>query len=184
MLFLLKRRWDTSLAALLILATLGIGLRCLAPSPPPLAFSVHTLSLGIGVCAAILASDLLLHGLLAAGLGERYLRRQRQLLALFHGQGLAAILAGSLLAGVGEELVFRGLDTGPLYLGSAAVLFGLFHHLRGALWPFTLWAIYEGLLLAAALFWTEMLGVTMVAHFLHDACGFLVFRLRNRARRA
>jgi membrane protease YdiL (CAAX protease family) len=176
MLFLLKRRWDTSLAALLVLTAVGLGLRGLAPNRPPFDLSLHTIAIGIGVCTAVLASDVLLHGLLTMTFGERYLRRQRELMAVFRGQTLPAIFAGSLLAGVGEELVFRGLDSGPVYLGTAAVVFGLLHHIRVSLWPFTVWAIYEGLLFALALYWTEALAVTMTAHSLHDASGFLVFR--------
>jgi hypothetical protein len=61
----------------------------------------------------------------------------------------------------------------------AAVAFGLLHHVRRSLWPFTPWSIWEGLLLAAGLFYTGNLAATMVGHFLHDVIGFLVFRYVN-----
>ena len=54
------------------------------------------------------------------------------------------------------------------------------HHVRRPLWPFTVWAVWEGLLFAAALWYFEDLAVTMTAHFLHDFAGFLIFRRLNR----
>jgi membrane protease YdiL (CAAX protease family) len=83
------------------------------------------------------------------------------------------------MAGLGEELVFRGLSTDGRYLIASAVAFGLLHHIRRSLWPFTLWAVWEGLLFAAALWYFEALSVTMTAHFLHDLAGFLIFRHLN-----
>jgi Type II CAAX prenyl endopeptidase Rce1-like len=179
MLFLLKRRWQTALAALLVLTAAGVGVRQLVASPPPLSFSAHTLSLGLLVWGCVLASDGLIHGALWLLLGERYLDRYRALAGVFRGQTAAALLAGALLAGAGEELVFRGLDDGPGYLLASAVVFGLLHHLPGRLWLFTPWSVWQGLLFAAALYWTGDLAVTMTAHFLHDTAGFLVFRYVN-----
>jgi len=101
---------------------------------------------------------------------------------LFRGQRLPAIVLGAGMAGVGEELVFRGLSLEPAYLIGGAVVFGLLHHVRASLWPFTVWAIYQGLLFAAAVSLTQALTVTMTAHFLHDSAGFLLFRCLNRGK--
>ena len=100
--------------------------------------------------------------------------------AVFRGQSLAAILAGAAMAGAGEELVFRGPSAAPAYLIASAVVFGRLHHVRRSLWPFTAWAAWQGLLLAAAVYLTGDLFVSMVAHFLHDLTGFLIFRYLNR----
>ena len=94
--------------------------------------------------------------------------------------GFALVLIGALMAGVGEELVFRGASLSQTYLFGGAVVFGLLHHIRRDLWPFTIWAVWQGLLFATALYLTELLFVTMVAHFLHDFIGFLIFRYINR----
>jgi membrane protease YdiL (CAAX protease family) len=177
MLFLLKRSWQTALAGLIVLTALGLGLRALLPEPTPLGLSAEQVLLGVAVFAAVLGSDALLHGLLLLLFGAAYRRRHRQLVEVFRGQGGAALLLGALMAGVGEELVFRGVGTEPLALVAAAVLFGLLHHL---LWPFTLWAVYQGLLFALAVHLTQALTVTMVAHFLHDLAGFLLFAHLNR----
>ena len=94
--------------------------------------------------------------------------------------GAVGCRAGAAMAGVGEELVFRGLSTDTIYLTSAAVVFGLLHHVRQSLWPFTLWALYQGFLFAAAISVTGSLFVTMVAHFTHDLAGFLLFHHVNQ----
>ncbi len=179
MLFLLKRTWPGGLAGLALLVLLGVSVRHALDSGPPIGPSGHNVLLGAAVVLVVLFSDAALHGLFWVGFGEPYLRRQRELAALFRGQGLAAILAGAAMAGLGEELVFRGLSDDARYLVPSAVAFGLLHHVRRSLWPFTLWAVWQGFLFAAALWYFRELSVTMTAHFLHDFCGFLIFRRIN-----
>ncbi len=180
MLFLLKRRWQTGLAGLVALAALGLTLRLFLPDVPPVGLSLDAVLLGAAIVSGVLLSDALLHGLFLLTFGDAYRQRHRELVEVFRGQGLPAILAGALMAGLGEEWVFRGLGTGPVYLVAAAVVFGLLHHIRAALWPFTAWAVYQGLLFAAALYATQTLAVTMTAHFLHDLAGFLLFVYLNK----
>jgi membrane protease YdiL (CAAX protease family) len=180
MLFLLKRRWQDSLLALVLLVILGLGLRSLSSARPLLDFSGSSILLGVLLFAGVLFSDGLLHGLVCLTFGESYRRRQRELVNVFRGQSYAAMVLGALMAGAGEELVFRGVSLHPAYLAGGAVVFGLLHHIRRDLWPFTLWAIFQGLLFAGALYLTEALCVPMTAHFLHDLAGFLVFRLLRR----
>jgi membrane protease YdiL (CAAX protease family) len=179
MLFLLKRRWTGGLLGLAVLALVGVGLRRLLGAGPPVVVSLAAALLGAAAFAVVLASDVTLHGLFCLVFGAPYRRRHRELAEVFRGQTTAAILAGAAMAGLGEELVFRGLATGPVYLAVAAVVFGLLHHVRGPLWPFTLWAMWQGLLLGAAVLLTGDLFVSMVAHFLHDLTGFLIFRYLN-----
>ncbi|HKI37137.1 MAG TPA: CPBP family glutamic-type intramembrane protease [Gemmataceae bacterium] len=183
MLFLLKRTWLGGLAGLAFFALLGLGLRHLLPEPPPIDPSWRNCLLGVAVVGAVLFSDLSLHGLFCLAFGAAYRRRHRELAEVFRGQGLAAILAGAAMAGLGEELVFRGLSLGVCYLIVSAVVFGLLHHVRRSLWPFTLWAVWQGLLFAAALWYLDKLSVTMTAHFLHDFSGFLIFRWLNATKR-
>ncbi len=184
MLFLLKRTWGSALLGLLVLAVLALSLQAWLGTGPPFALSVYHVVIGLGVFVAVLASDILLHILFSLVFGDAYRSRHRELAELFRGQTVAAMFAGAALAGFGEELLFRGLATNPIYLTAAAVAFGLLHHVRLALWPFTCWAIYEGLLFAAALYVTGALLVPMVAHFLHDLAGFLIFREINRGDRS
>jgi membrane protease YdiL (CAAX protease family) len=179
MLFLLKRTWPAGLISLAVLLLLGLLLRSLLGGATELGVSPRSILIGFGVFALVISSDGMLHGLFYLLFGERYRRRHRELAAVFQGQTLAAILVGALMAGLGEELVFRGLGINPFYLIGSAIAFGLLHHIRRSLWPFTLWAIWEGLLFAGALYYTDLLCVTMVAHFLHDLTGFFLFRYLN-----
>jgi membrane protease YdiL (CAAX protease family) len=180
MLFRLKRTWPAALAALVVLATSGWSLRLLFGTGPALTLSSTMLLTGVVVFGAVLVSDVTIHGLLLLLFGDRYLFRHRELAAEFRGQSLAAILAGAAMAGLGEEVLFRGVSASPVYLGVGAVLFGLLHHIRGRLWPFTAWAAWQGVLSSAAILYTGARVVTMTAHFLHDLAGFLIFRYLNR----
>jgi membrane protease YdiL (CAAX protease family) len=178
MLFLLKRTWQGSLVGLAVLLLLALGLRQLLGTPSPCFLSLSAVGLGLAVWAATVISDGVLHRFLLWAGGDSYQRRFHELVAIFRQQSSLAMLTGSLMAGLGEEPFFRGLSTDPLMLVGGALLFGLLHHIRWSLWPFTLWAIYEGLLFALALYLTGNLLVTMFAHFLHDLGGFLIFRRR------
>ncbi len=181
MLFLLKRTAFGALAALALLTALGLGLRRLiGDGVPPLRCTPYLILVGVGVCGAALVSDGLIHGGLRLAFGRPYLERYRELAATFRGQTVAAMLAGAAMAGLGEEMVFRGLSRSPAVLLTPAVAFGLLHHDRRRLWPFTLWSIWEGVVFAAALWWTGELAITMIAHFLHDLLGFVIFRVENR----
>jgi len=180
MLFILKRHWTSALLGLAVLILMGLIIRAFQLGPP-VGLSPRAVGLGCVVVAVVLFSDAAIHGLLCLFWGAEYRRRHRELAQMFRGQSLVAILFGALMAGVGEELVFRGGGLSPVYLFGGAVVFGLLHHIRRDLWPFTLWAVWQGLLFATAIYVTEMLCVTMVAHFLHDFIGFLIFRYLNRA---
>jgi len=180
MLFILKRHWTSALLGLAVLTLMGLIIRAFQLGPP-VELSPRAVWLGCVVVVVVLFSVAAIHGLLCVLWGVEYRRRHRELAQVFRGQSLAAILFGALMAGVGEELVFRGASLSPVYLFGGAVVFGLLHHIRRDLWPFTLWAVWQGLLFATAVFVTEMLCVTMVAHFLHDFIGFLIFRHLNRA---
>jgi membrane protease YdiL (CAAX protease family) len=179
MLFVVKRTWIGGLAGLMLFAALGLCLRHVLPDVPPVEPSWDNVLRGVAVVGGVLVSDVSLHGLLLLGFGEPYRRRHRELVEVFRGQGLVAILMGAAMAGLGEELVFRGLSDDWRFLVISAVVFGLLHHIRRSLWPFTLWAVWQGLLFAAALWYFRHLSVTMTAHFLHDFAGFLIFRWLN-----
>jgi membrane protease YdiL (CAAX protease family) len=182
MLFLLKRTVAGSLLALVVLAGLGLGVRHFQGHPPLPDFTWPLLLTGLVVCGVVLCSDGLLHGGLWLLFDQAYLRRYRELAGVFRHQSYAAMLCGAVMAGFGEELVFRGCGSTAAYLLPAAVVFGLLHHIRRDLWPFTLWSIWEGTLFALARLWTGELLPTMVAHFLHDVTGFLIFHHVNAVR--
>ncbi len=180
MLFLLKRTVPGSLLGLLVLATLGLLGRQVVPAPVPLTFSSRLVLEGIVLWAIVIGSDGLIHGALWLLFGQAYLRRYHELAATFRRQTWAAMIGGGLMAGIGEELVFRGLSGNPAVLLGGAGLFGLLHHIRRDLWPFTLWAIWEGVLFALGVLAMGSLLPNMIAHCLHDIAGFAIFRHLNR----
>jgi membrane protease YdiL (CAAX protease family) len=180
MFFLLKRTVAGGLAGLVALALLGVGLRRLVPDVPSLNLTSAALLTGLAVCGGVLVGDGLVHGALLLLFGEAYRSRYRELAALFRGQSIAALLTGGLMAGLGEELVFRGCGLGPVYLLAMAVVFGAAHHIPGSLAPFTVWFTWEGVLFALAMLLTGELVACMTAHFAHDCLGFLIFRHENR----
>lgn len=95
------------------------------------------------------------------------------LLPLFSNTGPSAVLAVALVAGIGEELLFRGVIqagleglTGPVTaLAIASLLFGLAHALTPAYFFLTfVTGIYLGGLYQA----TGNLLVPIMVHFLYD----------------
>ncbi len=143
------------------------------------------------VVAAIGASDALLHGLLLLAFRERYLARYRALVEHFRPQRPREIAAGALLAGLGEEPIFRGVLLQGLMtvagappaiaIGGSALAFGALHAARERkLWPFAVWAVWEGALLGIAYVASGSLAVTMAAHAAHDAAGFAWFAVQRR----
>jgi membrane protease YdiL (CAAX protease family) len=140
--------------------------------------------------AALSLSDGVLHGLFVLMLGGWYRSRYRALVEYFRPQGMGEIFAAGLLAG-GEELLFRGvllqaLRTLAGWPSAAAVLvsalaFGALHALPSRqLLPFTLWAVWEGVLLGAVYVLSGSLLVAVVLHFLHDIAGFSLFAYQRR----
>ena len=94
---------------------------------------------------------------------------------LFAHVGLPAILAGGLLAGLGEETFFRGVLQRELGILPAALLFALAHAGRG-LTLFTIWAFIEGLVFGALYQLSGNLLVPMLVHGIHDSAGMFFGR--------
>src|SRR6266404_7605588 len=117
MLFLLKRTPRQAAIGLLILTILGLGWRALrGEAATPFGLSSQSVLLGVAVFMSVLCCDGLLHGMLLLCWREKYLRRFHELARVFRGQSGVAIALGALMAGIGEELVFRGLGTELDYL--------------------------------------------------------------------
>jgi membrane protease YdiL (CAAX protease family) len=185
MLFSIKNRSVPTFALLLVLvagcfwarAALHLAWR-IAPFPG----LVRDVALGLSV---ILACDVLVHGALTWMLGDRYRRSYHALADYFRPQGPLEIGAGALLAG-GEELFFRGILLQGLMdraglgagagLGVSALTFGALHWLRDPrLAPFTLWALWEGVVLGCLYLAFGSLLVSMIVHAAHDLIGFTLF---------
>ena len=189
MLFAIKNRLGPTLLLAVVLGTAAVAARAMLG----LTWQVEQrLDLAWAVLlggVVIAASDGLLH-LLLLRTGDRYLTCYRALLEYFRPQKAPQILAGGLLAAV-EELAFRGVLLEGLRtladlpaLAAVAVtafVFGLFHLIpRRSLWPFTVWAAWEGALLGYVYVLSESLLVSCVVHALHDVVGFSLIAFQRR----
>lgn len=110
----------------------------------------------------------------ASQMGERHLKE------LLSGAGPSHILALSLAAGVGEELLFRGWlqswleqflqDWGSpgayAAIGIAAIFFGLAHPLSKG---YIVLATVLGFALGLSFYWSKNLFIPIVAHAIYDA---------------
>ncbi len=192
MLFAVKNRLGPTLLLLIVLVSgslvlrAALGLRWRLEFAPELP---RQLALGL---AGILISDGLIHGALSLRLGDRYRARYQALADAFRPQGPAEIIASGLLAGGGEELLFRGVllngllaraDLSPAAaVGLSALLFGAMHWQRDSrLALFAVWAAGQGVILGCLYVATGSLLVPMLVHGTHDLLGFSLFAWQRAA---
>lgn len=116
----------------------------------------------------------------------------RFLVPMFRGRSLATLLFIAIMAGVGEELFFRGLvqeGTASLIGGILGVILGLTlgSALFGLAHPFTIgylvYATVMGVYLGLALIVTDNLLVPVIAHACYDFVALIYYvRIRHRRR--
>jgi membrane protease YdiL (CAAX protease family) len=183
MLFWAKQTIMRGLVTLLLLVwgVLTLG----AATGTPLAVRPRLIDVGLGTAIwfAVLASDLLLHVLLSRFGGAGYQAVGEEFRAYVRCMTPAACLVGGLVAGLGEEPLFRGVLLPLLSVPSPAVgllataaLFGAAHFIRPSLRFLAMWAAWQGMLLGAAYLLTGSLAAVMLAHFLHDTTAFLALK--------
>ena len=95
---------------------------------------------------------------------------------LFGGVGLGSMLAISVAAGLGEELLFRGVLQPELGLVTASVLFGMAHMGGSGTFAFGCWAGAMGAALGGLAIWTDGLTAPIVAHTVYDAAAMIYIR--------
>lgn len=97
--------------------------------------------------------------------------------------GVADLILISIFSGVGEEMFFRGAVQPEFGITVAALAFGLVHigpDRRYLIW--TVWAILAGFIFGFLYVYTGGLAAPIVAHSLHNAATFLIWkRSRKRA---
>jgi hypothetical protein len=140
---------------------------------------LHGAALGWGVLAALplLGAMLLTYRFPVGPLGGLRRLVEETMVPMFRGAGVVELALISLLAGVGEELLFRGVLQaalagwigGPLgawiAIAAASVVFGLCHAVSRTYFVLaTLISVYLGLLFV----WTGNLLAPMAAHAVYD----------------
>lgn len=114
---------------------------------------------------------------------QRFMREV--VVPMFAGARWWMLMLVALAAGIGEELLFRGViqdgladRIGPGFgLLAAALLFGLVHAMSRA---YFLLATLAGLYLGLVYLWTANLLVVMLVHFLYDWIALQVYVGRHR----
>ena len=102
---------------------------------------------------------------------------------LFAPLSVAELVAISALAGVGEEILFRGAVQASLGWPIATVAFGACHlGLSGRGWVLGAWATLAGAVLAALAIATGGLLAPIVAHAGYDLAALLWIRRQARTR--
>ena len=94
---------------------------------------------------------------------------------VFAHVGPLAIVAGGLLAGLGEETLFRGVVQHEWGILPAALLFALAHAGRG-IRLLAVWAVLQGLIFGWLYALTGNLLVPMLVHGAHDMFGMVFAR--------
>jgi membrane protease YdiL (CAAX protease family) len=118
----------------------------------------------------------------------RMRRDMDRLLGLFRGATLPDFLFISVLAGLGEEALFRGVIQGglvdyvgvPLAITVASVLFGLAHYISRT---YVIFATVLGALFGVLYAWSGNIAVPMIAHAAYDFVA-LWYIYRNPGRMA
>ena len=185
---------SVAMAALVVeggLVLIALGLGWLVGQSPWSQIDWSPADCGIGLAAAVpMLLGLLLIDRFPIGPFEKLQRVMRHsILPLFRQASLGELLLISVLAGLGEELLFRGVIQGlgtrltgspALGLAIASLLFGLAHPItRTYAVVATLIGLYFGWLYLA----TGNLLVPVVAHAAYDFVA-LVYLLRQPGRRA
>lgn len=160
----------------MVVAALWNGLRdrelpLLGESP------VTGLALGVGAAALTFSSGVVVYRLIPA------VRRISEELAptVVDGSKMRDLMLVSVFSGVGEEALFRGAVQPEFGLVIAAVAFGALHvgpDRRYLLW--TVWAVLAGFLFGWLFLVTGGLLAPVVAHVLHNAATFALWKRTRR----
>ena len=139
---------------------------------------LHDVAIGAGAAAALAIVN---HGLLCRAPAVRPVRAIRRvyrdlLRPAFAGIGVREVVVISLAAGIGEELLFRGVLQPEIGLIPASLIFGALHTGGRGTLAFGCWVALMG----AALGWlaaaTGGLVAPIVAHALYDAAALVYIR--------
>ena len=94
----------------------------------------------------------------------------------FGGVGVVDLAVISVAAGIGEELLFRGVLQAEVGLVLASLIFGILHMGGTGTLAFGAWVAAIGGVLGGLAIWTEGLLAPMVAHALYDAAALAYIR--------
>ncbi len=183
----MPRKISYILAFELGLGVLALALALIFDLQPWLRFDFAHAQWLIGVVATLpMVLGLFALGLVRARWIDELQQFMREVVVpMFAGARWWMLMLVALAAGIGEELLFRGViqdglsdRVGPGFgLLAAALLFGLVHAMSRA---YVLLATLAGLYLGLLYLWTENLLVVILVHFLYDWIALQVYVGRHR----
>lgn len=181
MLFYAKKSVTGQMIALLALLGLSGLLAQILRTEIPLRASPETAIISLAALSVVGAIDgltLLLH----LGIAGRAFVREifTTLEGIFGRLSPAGVIGAGVVAGAGEELLFRGIIQNAFGLPAAVVLFALAHMATKPLLRLLLWTAMEGLWFGLLYETTRNLLYPMVVHGLHDIVGILAIQLVSR----
>lgn len=188
MIFRIKLRWWSSILAAVIMS--GVAWLFGGAQQPAGRLGSVEMALGVGALAGLgcMLANFVLDRILRFVYGVRYVRAfETFALDVIGRMTPIDALAAGLMAGVGEEPLFRGvllpLCGRPIVgIVVAGIVFGLAHYLRREYFGFLIWGMGEGFVFGTLYVVTGSILVPSVAHGLFDTVGFLYFeRLRSQA---
>ena len=143
-------------------------------------FSVDVRSAGVAflATAGFLATNLFLYGV-ARRTGRPvavHAFLDAEVFPLFRRASVADLLVVAALAGLGEELLFRGVLQDEFGIWIASAVFGLFHGPSRELWPLAVWATGMGVLLGVLYQVSGNMFVPALAHALYDGAALIYVR--------
>lgn len=104
---------------------------------------------------------------------------ESEVFPFFRRASVADLLGVAALAGLGEELFFRGVLQDELGIWIASAIFGLPHGPSRELWPLAVWATGMGVVLGALYQASGNLFVPALAHALYDGAALIYVRRRG-----
>lgn len=178
MLFYAKKTVTGQMIALFALLVLSGLLAAILQTEIPLRASAEAALLSLAALSIVGAMDgliLLLHLIVA---GRTIVREIFTTLEEIFGKlSLAGAVGAGIMAGMGEELLFRGVVQTAFGLPAGVALFTLAHMGTKPLLLLILWTAMEGLWFGLLYETTGNLLYPMVVHGLHDIFGILAIQL-------
>lgn len=177
MLFLAKQTFPRQAVALVVLLSAAAALAQWRATSLQVGVSWRDASIGLLALVAVGGLDLLvLAGHRVVG-GRRFVSAIAETLTdMLGGLSPLAAAGAGIVAGVGEEVFFRGALQPWIGLPATALVFGLCHSGTRPLMRLTVWAALEGVWFGLLYEITGSLLVPMVAHGLHDSGSILGIR--------
>ncbi len=150
----------------------------------PVVSQFHTEAIGT---ALLFTTGLVLANFSLYRLGKKYGRPagvlsflENDLFPILRTASIGEVVLLASFAGLGEELLFRGVLQHEIGLWGASAIFGILHGPSRTLWPLALWASVIGALFGIVYQAGQNLAVVALTHAIYDGVAIFYFRLNMK----